>query len=378
MIKYRRRGIARVAPALAVVALAALASPGAAQQPTANLPGTEAEPPTKAQVKRSQLFFVGASVMKPFTDWTMKDLQKTYDIPDPVENFDGTSVGFKKFCDGVGAEFPDVVGATRPMRKDEFDACQSNGVFDIIEVRIGESAISIVAKKGNPVFNITPRMLYLALAAEVPKNGEFEKNKVKSWNEVTKDKAVPALPIKIFLPDESIGQRGFFDDRFLQGGCRHITEIDAIFGADERVQKCITLRKDVVTELSEPIEATMLAALKDSAPGTIGVIDLLAYKQNPKDLELLPVAGVIPSSKTVDDYSYLAVNPLIFYFKRAHMRDREGRGVVRGIREFMAAVVSEPAVSANGAFAKMGLEPFSEEELAVFRTNVRRLRRYER
>jgi phosphate transport system substrate-binding protein len=378
MIGHGRRGMAVLVSAVAIVAFVLMSSPAHAQSSAAGVPGAAATPPTADKVVRRQMLFVGTSTMRPFIDWAVKQLRQTFELPDPIEQFEGSAAGFKKFCAGVGAEFPDAVGATRPMRKDEFSECQTNGVLDIIEVRIGESAIAIVTKKGNPVFDVTPSMMYHALAAEVPKNGEFERNTIKQWNETTRDKSVPALPIRVLLPNEDIGVRGFFDDRFLQGGCRHVPDIDAIFSADDRAKKCTTLRTDVIKELSEPIADTTLLALKDSAPGTLGVADFLLYKENADKLDLLPVLGVLPSHKSIDDYSYVAVNPLILYFKRAHMRDKGGRGVVRGIREFMAVIVSDAAVGADGQFAKMGLEPYSEEEIADIRLNVRKLRRYER
>jgi phosphate transport system substrate-binding protein len=379
MISYGRRGIAVLAVLLVAIAVAALWSPSRAAPTDTTGPGASATPPETNQAKRKELVFVGASTMGPFIDWSIKELQKTYDIPHPIEQLEGTAAGFKKFCEGVGPEFPDAVAATRPMRKDEFVDCQANRVFDIIEVRIGESAIAIVTKKGDPVFDVTPRMLYLALAAEVPKDGEFERNKAATWDAVSsKHSDVPKFPIRVLLPNETIGTRGFFDDRFLQGGCRHLPDIDAIFAAEARVKRCTTLRTDVVQEVGEPTIPNILAGLKDAAPGTIAVVDLLGYKENPDKLSLLTVNGILPDHKSIDDYSYIAVNPLIFYFKRAHMRNKEGKGVVRGIREFMATVTSDAAVGENGAFAQMGLEPYNEEEIAGIRDNVRRLRRYER
>jgi phosphate transport system substrate-binding protein len=251
--------------------------------------------------------------------------------------------------------------------------------LDVIEVRIGESAVVVVTKTGNPAFNVTPRMMYLALAAQVPKAGEFAPNTVTKWGETTKDKAVPAtLPIKVLLPGKSLGQRSLFDDRFLQGGCRHVPEIDAIFGADDRVEKCTKLRTDVVQQIGEPIAQSTLAALENSAPGTLAVTDLTVYKDNPGKMELLPVSGVLPEHKSIDDYSYLAVSPMIFYVKRAHMETKEGGGVVIGIREFMKVVTSDSAVGDKGAFARLGLEPYNEDEIADIRANVRLLRRFER
>ncbi len=43
----------------------------------------------------------------------------------------------KIFCQGVGEANPDLTGASRAMKKSEFELCTKNGVTDITEIQIG-------------------------------------------------------------------------------------------------------------------------------------------------------------------------------------------------------------------------------------------------
>src|SRR4029078_13491686 len=129
-------------------------------------------------------------------------------------------------------------------------------------------AVVVVTKKGNPAFNVTPRMIYYGIAEQIPIKGEFTANPNNSWKETDKD--APDLPIKIIVPAKGSGTRDFFNDNFMQGGCRHVKEIDAIFAAGERVAQCTTLRDDGrVTEIPEPFEKKALEALATAPPGTV-------------------------------------------------------------------------------------------------------------
>jgi phosphate transport system substrate-binding protein len=315
--------------------------------------------------------------MKGYVDLVSSSLLRDYELPPPQADYRGAKRGFTDFCAGVGPQYPDIVAASRGMHKDEFDACQENGVFDIIEIKIGLGPIYAVTKKGNEVFDVDPRMMYAALAQQLPIDGEFADNPYKTWQEVSK--TAPALPIRIILPETATGARTDFDALFLQGGCRRVPEIMVIYSAADRVPKCVTLRKDgAVTEVAEPYGAKIVEMIRQSPPGTIAVLASEVYVEYASYLDLLPVNGVLPSDETIENYSYEMATPDFFYFKRAHMRNNEGQGVVRGIREFMAELTSEPMMSHGGAFSKLGLVNLTEPQIEAERRKVRTLQRFSR
>lgn len=381
----------------AAVVCGLLAVPAAAQSEKSQPPaGESATPPSANLTERNEMLIVGSTSMKAITDAVLERLNRDYQMPHPIERFTGTRAGLTEFCAGIGPKFPDIAAASDRMDSAEFDSCAGNQVLDVIEVLIGQSAVVVVTKKGESGFNVTPRMIYYAVAEDVPLKGEFIPNPYKSWKEADTaakeaDKAVraaalaaneahkgvPDLPIQILIPAKGSGTRGAFDDDFMQGGCRHVKEIDAIFAAADRVPRCIAVRDDGrVTQIAEPFESKMLATLANSAPGTLAILPWEVYLANRDKLVALPVNGILPTHENISDYTYGVATTLRYYFKRAHMRDDAGRGVVRGIREFMAEILTDEASAESGYFEKLGVVALSPEERAKQSTIVRRLKRF--
>jgi phosphate transport system substrate-binding protein len=346
--------------------------PASAQPPQA---GGAGAPSTSVDlVGRKGLLIVGSVTLKEITDAVINRLSEAYVLPQPIERFDGTSAGIAAFCAGIGPQYPDIVAATDRMGRGEFATCGENGVRDVIEVEIGDTAVVVVAKKGDPVFNLTPRMAYAGLAEEVPVDGEFEVNLKKSWHEVDKD--APDLPIHVIIPAKGSAARGFFNDDFMEGGCRHVKEIDAIFAAAERVPRCITLRHDGA--VSEVDERQVIDALMKAPRGTLAIVGWMVYLDNRDKLDTLPISGVQPSHESISNDSYAMTARLRYYFKRAHMLEKlGGNGVVRGISEFMAEIASDKASGEDGYLEKLGLVALEPDERRKQLNIVRRLRRFE-
>jgi phosphate transport system substrate-binding protein len=348
--------------------------PAAAQQASVPAPPNL---PTANITERPELFIVGSSTMKRYVDLTIESMHRLYHLPPPKLELQGAAKGIAEFCDGVGAEYPDIVVSSRGMHKDEFDDCIQNGVLDIIEIRIGQGALFVVTDKGDAVFNVTPRMLYYALAAQLPKDGGFDDNPNKTWRQT--DKSAPDLPIGVILPDRSSGTRNSFDAMFMQGGCRRIKDIDFIYSAAERTEKCTTLRTDgVVTEVAEPYGPKMVELLLKSPAGTIAVMAGEIYTPVRDQLDVLPVNGALPTDEAVNRFEYLMASGNYVYFKRAHMRNKAGVGVVMGIREFMAELTRDELIGRDGAFSKIGLIAPSEREIQAEQRKVRTLKRFTR
>ena len=55
----------------------------------------------------------------------------------PIVESTWTGGGMQIFCGGVGADYPDITGASRAMKKSEYELCVQNGVTDITEALIG-------------------------------------------------------------------------------------------------------------------------------------------------------------------------------------------------------------------------------------------------
>jgi phosphate transport system substrate-binding protein len=365
-----------------VIALVAgwLAAPASAQQPPPDARAGAvtgvvggAPSPSAKPAERNQLLIVGSTTMDGITAAVMKRIAETYVLPQPITRLDGTRAGIKAFCAGVGPEYPDIVASADRMSRAEFETCLDNNVLDVIEVDVGDSAVVVVTKKGEQVFNLTPRMVYYALAEEIPEKGEFKTNGKKTWKDTEKD--APDLPIQVIVPEKGFGTRRYFDDNFMQGGCRHVKEIDAIFAATDRVPLCVTPRDD--GRLTAIVEDQIVDALMKAPPGTLAVVAWATYVENRDKLEALPVNGVLPTHANIDDYEYTMSSTLRYYFKRTHMRQKfGGRGVVEGIWEFMTEIVTDEASGEGGYLEKLGMVPLASEDRQTQKKIVRRLTRF--
>jgi len=376
----RARGLA----VWAIIAFGLAVIPAAAQQsaPADSFGafGRGGEAPTSPSADftaRERLWIIGASSMQAITDAVTEHLVQDYVMPQPITKLEGTRMGIRAFCAGVGPQFPDIAAADDRMTSTELNVCVANNVLDVIEVTVGLSALVVVTKKGNPIFDVSPRMFYQALAEQIPIEGEFRPNPHKSWRDTAK--SAPDLPIRVVIPARGAGTRSSFDGHFLEGGCRHIKEIDAIYAAADRVPLCITLRRDgVVSELPEQANwDTVVAALAQAPPGSVAIVPRLVYLAHRDKVDTLPVKGMQPSNENIANYDYEMFEFLRYYVKRAHMRDNSGRGVVRGIREFMAELVKDEAFAEGGYLAEIGLVPLAPDWRANQQTIVRRLKRFE-
>lgn len=329
---------------------------------------------------RPSVVIVGSSTLhQTITPAIVKVFTDIYKTEAPIVRSTGTSKGIEEFCAGVGVKYPDIVAASRNIRKGEFEECRNNGVLDIIEVKIGVSPVLVITAKDNPTFDVTPRMIYLAAADRLPVGEEFKANAFMSWREV--DKHAPDKLIQLVIPNSDSGLRGFIDDWFLEGGCRHYETIDAIFSAAERVEQCTTLRHDdVIIELQEPYAATMaqLVTAHPSDTITVGIAGELTYLEHADELKLLPVYGFLPTTWNVNNDDYRLVAFPRYYFKRAHMRNNSGQGVVRGLRELIRIISSEEMTGPDGVFDNLGLIPLEEDERESVRENAIRLKSIER
>src|SRR5215210_5083209 len=70
-----------------------------------------------------QLKIVGSSTVYPFTTAVAEQFQRANPGIKVIVESTGTGAGIKLFCGGVGQDHPDMVDASRPMKKSEYDRC---------------------------------------------------------------------------------------------------------------------------------------------------------------------------------------------------------------------------------------------------------------
>ena len=261
----------------------------------------------------------------------------------------------KAFCAGVGPETPDIIGIPRQMARREYKQCVENGVVDIVELPVGFDALVLVTRRGDPVFNMTPRGMYFALAAMVPQGDEFVTNTARSWHELA-----PFLPdqeIHVLGSENGTSINAFFKEVFMEGGCRGLHQFKSFYSSADRVKACTTIREDGrFVGIKAPIVVNFKPAMQAAPPGSIAVVPYTVYQHNADWLDLLPVNGIMPNDRTIKDDDYEAVSPVRFYVKRRHMeRSLGGDGVVPGLYKFIQETMSEDAIGDGGYLDVLGL-----------------------
>ena len=260
---------------------------------------------------------VGSSTVLPFTKAVATafvgedDGRRT-----PVIESTGTGGGMIRFCEGVGAKYPDIVNASRRMRATEFDTCQANGVKEIIEVPIGLDGIALAESNDGPELTLTRKDIYLALAA----NPMGKPNTAKMWRDV--NPALPATPITLLGPPSTSGTRDAFVELILEPGCiaanpaakeLRTNPDPALFEA-----ACRAIRKDgPYIEKGEDDDLIVEGLYANR--NAVGVVGFSYLEKNRTRLHGVPIDGVTPTYQDIANGKYPGVRSLYLYVKKRHL-----------------------------------------------------------
>lgn len=313
---------------------------------------------TMAQA-RDQIRIVGSSTVFPYTQAVAEEFANQGGAA-PVVESTGTGGGMQVFCGGVGADHPDITGASRAMKKSEYDLCVQNGVTDITEALIGYDGLAIAVSSANTTdWNLTLEQVYLALAAKVPMDGALVDNPYKMWSEI--DASLPATAILAFGPPPTSGTRDAFVELAMHAGCAE-TEYAKALEADEAAydkfieEDCSRMRQDgLFVEAGE--NDNLIVQRLEADPNAVGIFGYSFLYENLDKLKGVKINGVEPSLETIGSFDYPISRPLYFYVKNAH------RGVIPGLNEFLAAYASDDAMGAGGYLSERGLVVLDDAKL---------------
>ncbi len=272
----------------------------------------------------------------------------------------GTARAFELFCAGVGPETPDLALVTRRMPRAVFEACQTNGVTDVVEIRLGYGAVVLATRRGDIMPVLSSRHVYQGLASERTDGDGFTPNRAVVWADV--DPSLPRREIRVLVPEVGSGMRALMEDLILEAGCREVRAIRLLFEAAYRRSKCISLRADgrVIAVGADDIVGALLAA----PPGTIAVMSFDQLLRSGGNLLPLSLDGVLPAAASIMTLDYNQAQTIYLYAKRQHGQSRHGVGVVRGIREILGEVTSEQAAGPGGYLTIAGVLPLPPAERA--------------
>jgi phosphate transport system substrate-binding protein len=224
----------------------------------------------------------GSSTVFPVTEAVAEEFQKAKKGKVKVTvGISGTGGGFKKFCRGE----TDISNASRPILKQEIDACKESGV-EFFELPVAYDALTVIV---NPKNDWATSMT----VAELKKIWEpSAQGKVTNWNQVRPN--WPNAPLKLFGAGADSGTFDYFTE--------------AIVG------KAKSSRGDFTASEDDNVLVQGVANDRNA----LGFFGFAYYIENQKKLKAVAVDGgkgpVAPSAKSVEDGTYQPLSRPIFVY----------------------------------------------------------------
>lgn len=301
-----------------------------------------------AQAARDYVWAAGSSTVFPFSTRVAENFAKKTGRKAPKIESLGTGGGIKLFCSGSGEGFPDIANASRPMKRSEFDQCQQKGVKDIVQIKIGFDGIVIAVDKDGGDYAFKTQHLYLGLAANALRGGQFVKNPYTNWDEI--GSGLPGNRILVYGPPPSSGTRDAFVELAIEAGARQFPTIDAIRSDNEKLfkSKVDRLREDGGWVDAGENDNAIVATLTKT-PGALGVFGYSYLEENTDKVKAASVNGIRPTPNTISDGSYPLSRSLYIYVKKSMV------GVTPGLKEFLDEFVSDAATGRGGYLQSRGL-----------------------
>lgn len=307
---------------------------------------------------RDYISIVGSSTVYPFATVVAEKFGRTTNYPTPKIESTGSGGGLKLFCSGVGVDHPDITNASRAIKQSEVEKCRSNGVNEIVEVKIGYDGIVLANSRNASRYNLSLRDVYLALAKDVPNpdgSQTWVPNPYTYWDDVNEE--LPHVRIEVLGPPPTSGTRDAFAELALEGGAKTFDWVKALKKEDKGAYKA---RAHTVREDGAYIEAgendNLIVQKLNVNPSALGVFGFSFLDQNMDKIQGAVVDGVEPTFDTIADNSYPVSRPLFFYVKKAHV------GKVPGIEEYLTEFTSDNAMGEYGYLSERGLIPLPTEE----------------
>ena len=330
------------------------------------------------RIARKHIVIVGSSTVYPYSQRVARAFVAATGQPAPKISASGSGMGIADFCRGIGLQYPDIVNASRAMKKTEWLNCKKNGVDDITEIHFGNDGLTLIKSRFGEQINLTLLQLFKAVARKVPVDGRLIDNPYRSWSDI--DENLPEVPIQIFGPTISHGSYGYFVKAVLSETCRNNLSFfrskRAILNDKGKFEEylkanCSQLRFDGIYIGTDQSIGQMvkLLMLNPTALAIVGYSDLFNRRSS---LQAVRIDGVEPRIYTISDRSYRLSRPLYFYIKNAH------RSLVPGISQYVKEFMSEQAMGSFGYLVRMGLGVLSVDDLndaqyaAIIGTRMRR------
>lgn len=317
-----------------------------------------------ATTTRTQIKIVGSSTVYPFATTVAENFGRTTSFKTPIVESTGSGGGLKLFCSGVGENHPDITNASRRIKASEVELCATNGILNIVEVKLGYDGIVLANSRKSALMELSLRDLFLALAKNVPDgDGTLKPNSYTTWHDV--NPALPEIKIEVMGPPPTSGTRDAFVELAMEGGCKTFGWIKDLKKTDKNGYKatCHTIREDeAFIEAGE--NDNLIVQKLNANPNAFGIFGFSFLDQNADSVQGSIINGQAPTFENISDGSYPVSRSLYFYVKKYNI------GTVPGIEEYLAEFLSDRASGTDGYLADKGLIPMNESEHAKWKTSV--------
>ena len=310
---------------------------------------------------RDQIRIVGSSTLYPFSTVVAERFGKSTDFKTPIVESTGSGAGIKLFCAGIGPSYPDIANSSRRIKQSEINECAKNGIQNPMEVKVGYDGIILASSNKGKSLSLTLKQLFMALAAEVPINGELVQNPYTMWNEI--DGSLPKIKIEVLGPPPTSGTRDAFVELAMRGGAMEFESLRKIL--DEGGKSTFHSISDNMREDGHFIEAgendNLIVRKLGENPNAYGILGFGFLDQNEDKIQGSSIDGVEPTFDNIADGLYGISRSLFFYVKSDHV------GVIPGIIEYTNEFISDGAAGNEGYLTDKGLIPLSDTELKQYR-----------
>ena len=315
---------------------------------------------------REQIHIVGSSTVFPFSTTVAERFGRATKFKTPVVESTGSGGGLKLFCRGIGVETPDIANASRRIKSSEVELCARNGVNEIVEVQIGFDGIVLANSKKAERVELSLKQLFLALAKEVPVDGELVLNPYKKWSDV--DASLPNRRIEVLGPPPTSGTRDAFVEVAMEGGAKRIPTLKALRKENTKEFERIahSIREDgAYVEAGENDNLIIQKLVANSS--ALGIFGFSFLDQNEDKIQGTLVDGAEPTFDNIADGEFPISRSLYYYVKKAHV------GKVPGLEEFLHEFTSDRASGEEGYLADRGLIPLPADDRMTERKNAKAL-----
>lgn len=302
---------------------------------------------------RDQIRIVGSSTVYPFASYVTEEFGAVTDYPTPVIESTGSGGGIRLFCNGLGEGTPDISNASRRIKLSELERCEENGVTDVTEAKIGSDGIVFAQSNQNDELDLSLEQLFLAVAAQVPVDGELVDNPYENWSDI--DSSLPDRKIAIYGPPTTSGTRDAFEELVMEAASEEMEE----YGGEGYTD----IRDDGVYVDAGENDNLIVQRLSEDT-NAFGIFGYSFLVENEDSLSGARIDGVAPESEAISSGDYPVARSLFFYVKNQHAED------VPPLYEYAEMFMGEEMIGEGGYLTDIGLIPLPEGEREEARRKV--------